>query len=79
MGGTVMSRGNTALFIKKLSNNESWYYLAEIYDDGGHTDGQTFLNGISGESIDEVIDIVNRLYDDLMLGKTLVIEDVEND
>jgi hypothetical protein len=67
---------------KKLSNNESWYYLAEIYEDGGHTDGQTFLNGLCGESIDEIIDIINQIYDDLCItqyGEPLVIEDVDND
>jgi hypothetical protein len=79
MGGTVMSRWKYGIVHKKLKDNADWYYLAEIYEDGGHTDGHTFLNGLCGESIDEVIDIVNRLYDDLMLGKTLVIEDVEND
>ena len=63
---------------KKLSNNESWYYVAEIYDGKCHSD-MNFLNGISGESIDEVIDSVNMLYDDLILSRPLVIEDVDND
>jgi hypothetical protein len=64
---------------KKLSNNESWYYLAEIYEDGGHTDGQTFLNGISGEDIQDIRCIVNSMFMDIMEGQPLVIEDVDND
>jgi hypothetical protein len=63
---------------KKLSNNESWYYVAEIHDGKCHSDTD-YLTGLGGESINEVIDNVNKLYDDLMLSKTLVIEDVDND
>ena len=67
---------------KKLYDGTDWYYVAEIYDDGGHTDGQTFLNGLGGESIDEVIDIINQISDDLCItqyGEPLVIEEIEDD
>ena len=64
---------------KKLKDGTDWYYLAEIYKDGGHTDGQTFLNGIGGEDIQEVKCIVNSIFMDIMEGEPLVIEDVDND
>jgi hypothetical protein len=63
---------------KKLSNNESWYYVAEIYGDGGHSN-INYLGGISGEDIQEIRCIVNSIFMDIMEGEPLVIEDVDND
>jgi hypothetical protein len=77
VGGTVMNNWKYGIVHKKLKDGTDWYYVAEIYDDGGHTDGQTFLNGLGGESIDEVKEVLEIINLDLV--DPLVIEDVDND
>jgi hypothetical protein len=60
----------------KLDDGTQWYYLAEIYGDGGHSN-VNYLGGISGESVGEVINMIDMIRDDLRYLK--VIEYLEND
>jgi hypothetical protein len=62
----------------KLDDGTDWYYLAEIYGDGGHSN-VNYLGGISGEDIQDIRCIVNSIFMDIMESEPLVIEEIDND
>ena len=63
---------------KKLDSGEDWYYVAEIYNNECHSD-YDYLKGLGGESVEEVMETVNRIADDILKLKPVVMEDLGSD
>jgi len=62
-------------FVKtQLHDGSDWYYLAEIYSKESHTE-KDYLGGISGESPQECIEMLEIILFDLKVN-LLVIDEV---
>lgn len=57
----------------KIDNNEDWYYLAEIYENGCHT-GIDYLWGISSNTVEGVIEIIEMIHSDVIRNLKVVEE-----
>jgi hypothetical protein len=58
-----------------IKHQEDWFYVGEIYDGTSHTDMKSYA-GLSGESVEEVISVVEMILKDLK-DRLLVIEEAK--
>ena len=58
-----------------IKSEKDWFYLGEIYDYGSHTK-EDYYKGISGESPEEIVEIVEMILKDLK-DNLLVVEEIK--
>jgi len=61
----------------KLEDGSDWYYLAEVYGRGRHSNIE-YLGAISGETQDCVVDVIQVIYEDLQ-ENLMVIDEIRSE